>query len=58
MTGLLQGSVFIRLLRAIGAWLGRVSSGSAIFSAIGRCWRASKTRAFLIRRLGAPDTGK
>ena len=55
MTGLLQGSVFIRLLRAIGAWLGRVSTGSAIFSAIGRCWRASGTRAFLTRRLGAPD---
>ena len=55
MTGMLKGSVVVRILLAVGAWLHCAAGGSAIFGAVSRCWRASGTRAFFVRRLGAPD---
>lgn len=53
MADFLQTSLLWRVLCAIGGWLRRVATGSAIFAAFGRAWRGSHLRAWLIKRLGA-----
>lgn len=55
MAELLQGSVFLRVLRAIIAFFCRMAADSTVFRAVGRCWRSSRTHSWLFRRLGADD---
>lgn len=53
MTDLLRTSLLWRVLLSIGGFFSRLARGSAIFDAIGRCWRSSAICAWLVRRLGA-----
>lgn len=53
MADLLRTSLLWRVLLSIGGFFSRLARGSAIFGAIGRCWRSSAICAWLVRRLGA-----
>lgn len=53
MADLLRTSLLWRVLLSIGGFFSRIARGSAVFAAIRRCYRASATRAWLVRRLGA-----
>ena len=51
MDDMLRLSLLWRVVAAIGAWFGRLASGSAVLAAVGRSWRGSGTRRFFLRRL-------
>ena len=51
MAEMLASSLLWRVLLAIGGWFSALAHSSRIFAWLGRTWRASKTRAWLLRRL-------
>lgn len=53
MDEMLRLSLLWRVVAAIGAFFGRLASGSRFLAALGRWWRASGTRRFLDRRFSA-----
>ena len=55
MAEMLASSLLWRVLLAIGGWFSALAHSSRIFAWLGRTWRASKTRAWLLRRLSASD---
>lgn len=55
MSKLLSGSFVWRALIAAWAWLGSLVRGSRLGAALARSWRFSRVRAWLLRRLDAPD---
>ena len=55
MAEMLASSLLRRVLLAIGGWFSALAHSSRIFAWLGRTWRASKTRAWLLRRLSASD---
>ena len=55
MADMLSSSLLWRALLAIGGWFSALAHSSRIFAWLGRTWRASKTRAWLLRRLSASD---
>ena len=56
MAEMLASSLLWRVLLAIGGWFSALAHSSRIFARLGRTWRASGTRAWLLRRLSASDT--
>lgn len=56
MADMLTSSLLWRVLLAIGGWFSALTHSSKVIAAVGRTWRASRVRAWLIRRLAAPDT--
>ena len=56
MAELLTSSLLWRVLLAIGGWFSALAHSSRVFAWFGRTWRASRTRAWPLRRLPAPDT--
>ena len=55
MRKLLCGSIVWRALCAVCAALASLVRGSSLCAAIARSWRTSRVRAWLLRRLDAPD---
>ena len=55
MAEMLASSLLWRVLLAIGGWFSALAHSSRIFAWLGRTWRASGTRAWLLRRLSASD---
>ena len=55
MAEMLASSLLRRVLLAVGGWFSALAHSSRIFAWLGRTWRASKTRAWLLRRLSASD---
>lgn len=53
MDEMLRLSLLWRVVAAIGAFFGRLASGSRFLAALGRWWQASGTRRFLDRRFSA-----
>lgn len=53
MDEMLRLSLLWRVVAAIGAFFGRLASGSRFLAALGRWWRGSGTRRFLDRRFSA-----
>ena len=55
MAELLTSSLLWRVLLAIGGWFSALAHSSKVVSGIGRAWRASRTRAWFVRRLASSD---
>lgn len=53
MDEMLRLSLLWRVVAAIGAFFGRLASGSRLVAVLGRWWKASGTRRFLDRRFSA-----
>ena len=55
MAEMLTSSLLWRVLLAIGGWFSALAHSSKVVSGIGRAWRASRTRAWFVRRLASSD---
>ena len=55
MAELLTSSLLWRVLLAIGGWFSALAHSSKVVSGLGRAWRASRTRAWFVRRLASSD---
>ena len=53
MDDVLHASLLFRVLAAIGAFFGRLFSGSAVVGFLRRCWQNSALRRFAVGRLSA-----